>query len=130
MDETRKIAMRETLYVLIGVAMMVAVMFAIYGLLGHFDISVLLGGLVGLVLSVGNFFWLAISATLAADKAENQDVKGGTYLLRMSYPVRFLVLAGVLLLCGISGFFNPLALVLPLAFVRPVLTVSAFFRKR
>jgi hypothetical protein len=40
------------------------------------------------------------------------------------------LLAGVLLLCGISGFFNPLALVLPLAFVRPVLTVSAFFRKR
>ena len=130
MNENRKIAIRETLYVLIGVSVMVAVMFVVYGLLGYFDLSVLFGGLVGLVLSVGNFFWMAIAATQAADKAENQDVKGGTYLMRMSYPVRFLALAGVLVLCGISGYFNPLSLVLPLVFVRPVLTVSAFFRKR
>jgi hypothetical protein len=130
MDESRKIALRETLYILIGVSALTAVMFGIYGLLGRFDTSVLLGGIVGALLAVGNFFFMAVSATLAADKAQQQNVKGGSLLMGMSYPVRFLVLAGILLLCGISGKFNPLALVLPLAFVRPVLTLSAFFRKR
>ncbi len=130
MDESRKIALRETLYILIGVSVLTAIMFGIYGLLGRFDTSVLLGGIVGTLLAVGNFFFMAVSATLAADKAQQQNVKGGSLLMGISYPVRFLMLAGILLLCGISGKFDPLALVLPLAFVRPVLTLSAFFRKR
>lgn len=129
MDETRRIAIRETLYILIGVSVLTAVMFAVYALLGRFNISVLLGGLVGALLSVGNFFFMAIAATLAADKAEKQDVSGGTKLMQASYPLRLLVLGGALLLCGFSGYFDVIALVLPLAFVRPVLTVSAFFRK-
>ena len=130
MDESRKIALRETLYILIGVSALTAVMFGIYGLLGRFDTSVLLGGIVGALLAVGNFFFMAVSATLAADKAQQQNVKGGNQLMRASYPLRFLILAGALLVCGISGIFNPLALVLPLAFVRPVVNLSAFFRKR
>ncbi len=130
MDDSRKIALRETLYILIGVSVLTAVMFGVYGMLGRFDLSVLLGGIVGTLLSVGNFFFMAVAATLAADKAQQQNVKGGSALMGMSYPLRFLILAGVLLLCGISGKFNPIALVLPLAFVRPVLNLSAFFRKR
>ena len=129
MNESRKIAIRETLYILIGVAILTALMFGIYVLLGRFDLSVLLGGIVGAALSVGNFFFMAVAATLAADKAEKQDVVGGTNLMRASYPVRILVLGGVLLLCGFSGYFDLIALVLPLAFVRPVITLSAFFRK-
>lgn len=129
MDETRKIAIRETLYILVGVAVLTAVMFAVYALLGRFDLSVLFGGIVGTLLSVGNFFFMAMAATLAADKAEKQDVDGGTKLMQASYPLRLLVLGGALLLCGFSGYFDVIALVLPLAFVRPVLTVSAFFRK-
>ena len=130
MDDSRKIALRETLYILIGVSALTAVMLVIFAMLGKFDLSVLLGGIVGMLLSVGNFFFMAVSATLAADKAQEQNVKGGSALMGMSYPLRFLVLAGVLLLCGMSGRFHPIALVLPLAFVRPVLTLSAFFRKR
>jgi len=129
MNESRKIAIRETLYVLAGVSVLTAVMFAVYALLGRFDLSVLLGGIVGAVLSVGNFFFLAVAATLAADKAEKQDVRGGTNLMRSSYPLRILVLGGVLLLCGFSGYFDLIALVLPLAFVHPVITLSVFFRK-
>lgn len=130
MGDSRKIALRETLYILIGVSILTAVMFGVYGLLGLFDLSVLLGGIVGTLLAVGNFFFMAVAATLAADKAQQQNVNGGKQLMSASYPLRFLILAGVLLLCGISGKFNPIALVLPLAFVRPVLNLSEFFRKR
>ena len=130
MEESRKIVLRQTLCVLLGVMILTSLMFGVYGLIGLFDLSVLLGGLVGALLSVGNFFFMAIAATLAADRAEKQDVKGGTALMQASYPLRLLVLGGALLLCGFSGVFNPLALVLPLAFVRPVLTLVGFFGKR
>lgn len=130
MDESRKIAIRETLYILIGVAVLTVVMFAVYLLLGRFNLPVLLGGIVGAILSVGNFFFMAVAATLAADKAEKQDVDGGKRTMQASYPLRILVLGGVLVLCGFSGYFDLIALVLPLAFVRPVITMGAFFRKR
>ncbi|MBE6925592.1 MAG: hypothetical protein E7461_02000 [Ruminococcaceae bacterium] len=129
MLESRKIVIRETLYILVGVLVLTAVMFCVYALLGLFDLSVLLGGIVGIVLACGNFFFMAVTASMAADKAEEQDVAGGTQIVRLSYPLRLLVLAGLLLVCGLSGFFDPIALVLPLAFVRPVLMLSAFFRK-
>ena len=128
--ESRKIALHETGIVALGVAICVALMFGIYALIGKFSISVLLGGLVGGLVSVGNFFAIAIVATLAADRAEKQDVLGGQKLISSSYPLRMLVLAGILFVCAKSGVFDLIALVLPLVFVRPTITVAEFFRKK
>ena len=130
MAESRKFVLKETLLVLAGVLICTALMCGVYALLGRFDLSVLLGGLVGTLLSCGNFFFMAMIATLAADKAEQQDAEGGKKLMKSSYPVRILVLAAVLILCAKSGYFNVLALALPLAFVRPVLMILEFFRKK
>ena len=128
--ESRKIVYCETGIVAIGVAVCTAVMMLVYALLGRFDLSVLWGSLAGAVLSIGNFFFMALGASLAADKAENQDVKGGSLLVRYSYMVRLLILLIVLIACAKSGVFNLIALVIPLLFVRPTLTVAEFFRKK
>ena len=40
------------------------------------------------------------------------------------------VLAVVLIACAKSGVFHVLAMVLPLIFVRPTLTIAEFFRKK
>lgn len=130
MTESRKYVLKETLVVLLGQAVCVAIMFLVYALLHKFGVSVLLGGIVGAVLSTGNFFFMAVAATLAADKAQQQDVEGGQKLMKSSYPIRILVLAGILILCAKSGYFDLIALVLPLLFVRPILTVTEFFRKK
>ena len=130
MTESRKYVLKETLAVLLGQIACVGVMFIVYVLLRKFALSVLLGGIVGAVLATGNFFFMAVAATLAADKAQQQDVEGGQKLMKSSYPIRILVLAGVLILCGKSGYFDIIALVLPLLFVRPILTVIEFFRKK
>lgn len=130
MTESRKIVIRETAVIAIGEVVCVAIMCAVYALLGKFNLSVLLGGLVGLVLATGNFFFMAVAATLAADKAEAQDVAGGQKLMKSSYPIRLLALAVLLVLCAKSGWFNVLALALPLLFVRPVITLAEFFRKK
>lgn len=129
MTESRKFVFKETAIIAVGEAAGVALMFGVYALLGKFDISVLLGGLVGLLVAVGNFFALAVIATLASDKAEAGDPISGQKLMKSSYPIRLLVMAGILILCAKSGFFNVIALVVPLLFVRPILTIAEFFKK-
>ena len=126
--ESRKIVYRETGIVAIGVTVCTAVMMLVYALLGRFELSVLWGGLTGAVLSIGNFFLMALGTSLAADRAENQDVKGGSLLVRNSYMLRLLGLFVVLILCAKTEVFNLIAPVLPLVFVRPTLTVVEFFR--
>lgn len=128
--ESRKIVYRETAVIAIGVAACTGIMLAVYGLMGKFDLSVLLGGLVGTLLSVANFFFMALGTSLAADKAEAQDVKAGQLLVRNSYMLRLVVLFAILFACAKSGIFNLFALVLPLVYVRPTLTVVEFFRKK
>ena len=130
MTESRKLVFKETAYVAAGEAVCVALMWGVYALLAKFHISVLLGGLVGLLVATGNFFALAVVATLASDKAAAGDPMSGQKLMKSSYPIRLLVMAGILILCAKSGFFDVIALVVPLLFVRPILTITEFFRKK
>ena len=130
MMDSRKIVFQETAVVAIGEIIGIAAMFGIFALLGRFDTAVLLGGLVGGVLSILNFLFMAIGASLAADKAQAQDVKGGKSLLQTSMMLRYVVLFVVLFACAKSGLFNVIALVVPLIFVRPTITVAEFFRKK
>lgn len=127
--DSRKIAFHETAIVAAGEAAGVVIMLVIYTMLGKFHSGVLLGALMGGLLAVLNFFGMAVVATLAADRAERQDVAGGQKLLKSSYPLRLLCLLVTLVVCAKSGFFDVLALVLPLAFVRPVITLAEFIRK-
>lgn len=127
--DSRKIVFRETAVVAIGQVICVGVMLGIFALLGKFDRTVLLGGIVGGLLSTLNFFFMAVGASLAADKAVEQNVNGGKATIRSSYLLRMVVLAAVLFAFAKSGLCNVVALVLPLAFIRPIITVAEFFRK-
>ena len=130
MTDSRKIVWKQTAVVTIGVLLCVGAMFGIYALLHKLALPVILGGVIGALLAIGNFFFLAVIATLAADKAQAQDVEGGKKLMKSSYPIRLLVLAVALIGCAASGYFDVLALALPLLFVRPVIFLSEFFVKR
>ena len=125
--DSRKYVLKETLRVAIGEAVCVAAMIGVFALLGYFSREVVLGGIIGGLVAVGNFFFMALVATLAADKAQAQDVEGGQKLMKGSYPIRLLVLAGALVLCALSGWFDILALALPLLFVRPIIMFLEFF---
>ena len=89
-----------------------------------------LGGIFGCILAILNFFFMAVGASLAADKAEKQDVKGGKGIVQTSMLLRYVFLFVILFALGKSGICNLFALVIPLVFVRPVLTVGEFFRKK
>lgn len=128
--DSRKIVFKETAIILIGQAVCVPVMALVFYLLGYYDTSVLLGGIAGALIAVLNFFFMALSTSVAADKAEQQDVKGGQATIQMSYILRQVLLFVALILCARSGRMNLFALVIPLILVRPIITVAEFFRKK
>lgn len=128
--DSRKLVLSQTASVLLGQLIGLAVMFGIFALLGKFDYTVLLGGIAGGIVATGNFLFMAIGVSMAADRAEQQDVKGGKTMVRSSYMLRTVVMFVVLFACAKSGHFHILALVLPLLFVRPALTLAEFFKKK
>ena len=128
--KSKNTAFRETASVAIGQVLCTAAMIAVFALVGKYGLSVLLGGLLGAAVATANFFIMSFVANLAADKAEAQDVAGGQKLIHLSYLGRMIGMFLVLILCAKSGYFHPLALVLPLAFNRPILTIAELFKKK
>ena len=127
--DSRKFVLKETAIITLGQAICVAVMIGVFALLGHFNRSVLIGGIAGGILATLNFLFMAIGASRAADKAQEQNVKGGQALIQASYMVRLVVLFIILFALVKSGLCNVITAVLPLAFTRPILTIAEFFRK-
>ena len=127
--DSRKFILKQTAIIALGQVLCVGAMVGVFALLGQFNMAVLLGGVVGGLLAVLNFFFMAISAMRAADKAVEQNVKGGKATMQTSMIVRLAVLAIVLIAFAKSGLCNVLAMVLPLAFTRPILMLSEFFGK-
>ena len=126
---SRTFILQETFFLLLGELLCSAIIVGIYALIGALQPGVIWGVLVGTVLSTANFFMLGVSADAAASKAQEQDVKGGKSLMRLSYQLRLVVLFVILFAFAKSGLCNPLAMVLPLVLFRPILMVIEFLRK-
>lgn len=127
--EARRVVLQETGKIAVGEAICVAVMVAVFALLGRYSLQVLLGGIAGGILAILNFFFMAVAASQAMDKAAQQDVKGGQKQIKLNYSLRMIVLFVILFALVKSGACNALASVLPLFFVRITITVAEFFRK-
>ena len=127
--DSRKYVLKQTAFIAIGQAICVAAMVGIYALLNKFNTGVIWGGIVGAVVAVLNFLFMAVGALMAADKAADQDVKAGQAIVRNSMILRLALMAVVLIAFAKSGICDVLALVLPLAFTRPILMLAEFFGK-
>ena len=128
--ESKNYVLKQTAVLALGQVVCVAAMVGVFALLGYFDYTVVLGGLMGGLVATLNFLFMAIGITLAADKAAEQNVKGGKSLVTGSYMLRLILMFVVLFACAKSGHFHVIALVAPLVLVRPILTVAEFFTKK
>ena len=91
--DTKKFILRQTALLALGELVCVAAMVGIFAMLGHFNYTVVLGGALGALLAVGNFFFMAIMSSIAADKAMKDDVKSGKAFMKASYRMRLVILA-------------------------------------
>ena len=127
--DSRKIVMKETAIVAIGELVCAAIMVGVFAALGYFRMNVLWSALAGCTVMSVNYFFMAMTVSLAADRAEKNEVEQAKKMVQLSSTVR-LVCVGIILLAGIKLGANVIALVLPLAFQRPILMVAEFFRKK
>ena len=125
---SRKIVFQETSVIAIGQVICLPLMILAFWVCGYFDRTVVFGGIAGALIATANFFIMALSTSLAADKAAAQDVKGGQATMNFSYIFRLIFMFGALALCARSGIMNLLALVIPVLLVRPIIMFAEFFR--
>jgi len=128
--DSRKYVFAEAGVVAAGQVACTAVMMGVFALLNKFDTGVLLGGVLGGAISIAYYLSIVICVSIAAKKAQAQDVKGGQAFMQVSYILRMLLVFGALLLCAVSGICNILSLMLPMLFVRPVMTVANAILKK
>ena len=109
---------RETKRIAIGCGICLAIMLAVYILIGKFSVGVLLGGIIGTGYAVFNFFQLGMTiqkatATMNPDLAAKQ--------MRTSYSIR---MAGLFLICA-ACFLIPFLEGIPcmIAMLFPRLTI-------
>lgn len=125
-----KFVKRESIQIAIGEMLLVGVMFIVFWVLGRFDWTVLVGGLVGGGLTILNFYIMALNAVSASDKAVKNDVNGGKTLMRLSYTARYAVIFIVLCVLAITKIGHPVACALPLVFIQPVIIVKNLLMKK
>ena len=108
----------------------VALMLAVYALLGRFDTKVLIGGLLGGGLAIANFLLLSMAVARAADQAmESGEAAKATLSIRSSAAFRLLAIAASLFLAFRAELCEPIAALLPLIFLQLCINLVGFFRK-
>ena len=127
--ESRKIVLKETAIIAIGELICSGIMVGVFAAFGKFSVAVLLSALAGSIFMTANYFFMAVTISLAADRAEKGEIEEGKKMVQLSSTVR-LILLGLLLFAGIKLGGNVIELALPLVFVRPILMLVEFFRKK
>ena len=127
--DSRKIVFKETALIAVGEIICSAITVGVFAAIGHFKMNVLWGSLAGCAIIIANYFFMAVFASLAADRAAEGNTARAKKMIQMSSLVR-LLLMGVLLFAGFKLGANTIALALPLLLLRPVMLVAEFFRKK
>ncbi|MBO4693538.1 MAG: hypothetical protein J5659_03990 [Clostridia bacterium] len=114
---------KETKYIASFAGVLSLLMQAIFLIaLCRFDYTVLLGNILGIIIGVGNFFFMG----LGVQKAVEKDPDDAKKVLRFSQTARFfaiflLAMIGVLLDC-----FNSISVIIPIFFPRIAIAARQF----
>ena len=127
--DSRKIVFKETAIIAVGELVCSGIMVGVFVALNLFQWNVLWGALAGSAVMIANYFFMAVTVSLAADRAERGEVEQAKKMVQTSSVFRLLAM-GLALFLGIKLGANVIALVLPLAFARPILMLAEFFRKK
>lgn len=119
----RNPAITETLKIALGMLICLGLMIGVYLLIDKYNTKVLLGGIVGSLIAIGNFFFMAIGLSNLADDATEGKVRIRT---QGSFMVRTFVMLALLFVAIKFGKCDAVATALPLLFVRPIITVEQF----
>ncbi len=116
---------KQTLKILIGSAILATIMIALFALLGYFSSGVVLGACLGVFTAVLNFFFLALTLEYALGKGAGK-AQG---IMGLSYTVRIVIIAVIVVFAIKSPYINYVATAIPLVFPRIVIYALNFLNK-
>ena len=139
MRKPDKAVRQQTARVALGVAALVAVMLAVYAVLGRLSLSVALGGIYSGCLGIANFFIMgmmvqSVTERMAEKERTEQEIADLSIQMqnrmKISYNMRMIGLFALLVL-GIAVFkFDALATILPSVFPSIVIRVLQIMEAR
>lgn len=135
----------DSLWLAIGEVVVAALISLVYFAIGKFNYTVVTGAALGGAVTVVNFLILSVGINRAIsryidargeremdeEEAEQyaKDNSGAVQAAMMkSYLFRMLLMIGSLVLAMLSGWFSPLAMVIPLLMYRPILYAVEFIK--
>lgn len=117
---------QETGYIALWVLIFSLIMESVFLIAGAWDLSVLLGNLLGGVVAISNFFLMGLTVQKAVGKEEKQ----AAHLMRLSQQLRL----GLLFITAVLGValncFHFIAVLVPLFFPRIAIAVRPLFDKK
>ena len=137
----------DSLWLALGEVLVALAVVGGFAIFDKFSYKVVTGAVIGGVVTVFNFLILSISVNRAIDKfingrgtEEMSDEDAQAYVQKCgmsvqvamvrSYVLRLILMIGVLAVAMISGWFSPLATVIPLLMYRPILYVVEFIKAK
>lgn len=106
---------KETAYVAVAEAILIAIMLAVYLIISKFTLNVLFAALISGAVAVLNFFVMGLTVQKAVTVDDDSDRRK---LIRASQLVRLLVIGVVVIVCAVFPKLDIFALFIPLFFPR------------
>lgn len=125
MNKIDKTVKRETLFIASVVLILSALMQAVFLIIGQWDITVLLGNILGALAAVLNFLLLGITIQHATTK-EEKDARG---VMATSQRLRTLGIFVCAIVGAVAPCFNIFAALIPLFFPRIAMAIRSFVGK-
>ena len=114
---------KETRYIAVFSIILSLLMQAVFLIvLRRFDYTVVLGNALGLLVAVGNFFFMG----LGVQKAVEKDEKGAKNVLRFSQTARFFAIFAIAAIGVLLDCFNDIAVIVPIFFPRIAIAAKGF----
>ena len=117
---------KETSYIGTVAFLFNIVMQSVFLIIGEWDYTVLLGGMLGFIASVGNFFLMGLSVQSAVTK-EEKDAKN---TMKLSQNLRLLFLFVIAVIAYVVPVFHVIAVIIPYIFPRLAIALVPILRKK
>lgn len=117
---------KETLYILICVTILSAIMEAVFLIIDKWDYTVILGNLLTGFTVTLNFFLMG----LGVQKSLEKDEKGAKKVIRLSQLYRYVLLIAVLVIGVVFPCFNNWTVFIPVVFPRIAIAIRPLFNKK
>ena len=126
MKKIDKIVLRETKYIALWTVIFSVIMQAVFLIIGKWDVTVLLGNLLGGVAVILNFFLMGITVQKAVSKEE----KEAKSLMRTSQTARLFMMFLFVVIGVTAPIFNTWSSIIPLVFPRIAMALKPIADKR